>query len=107
MTDHAGNIVPLRFIFKLLPSSFQQEIIVNWLDMEVPQQAPLLGLGELRGWRNREVYVYIKAFDWTLVMFPQPVAYEHEHSSHKFAYLHQPRRHVPIVKRRSEHGLET
>ncbi len=97
MTDHAGNIIPLRFVLRLLPPSFQQEIIVNWLDLEVPAAAPLHGLEAMRGWRNREVHTYIAAFDWTAALFPYPAAHEYEHPSRRFTYLHNPRRHVPII----------
>ena len=100
MSDAYGNIIPARFVMRWLPLSYQQEILVNWLDIEVPAKAPLHGLEELRNWRNREVYAFIKAWDWTAGMFPEPVLNEYERPSVAFIYLRSPRhRHIPLVPR--------
>ena len=100
MSDAYGNISPARFVLRLLPLSYQQEILVNWLDIEVPAKAPLHGLEELRNWRNREVYAYVKAWDWTAGMFPSPVLNEYERPSVHFIYCRSPRhRHIPLVPR--------
>lgn len=51
---------------------YQQEIIVNWLDMEVEPDAPgrMPILNELRSCRNREVYYFIaEGWDWTKSLF--------------------------------------
>lgn len=49
------------------PQSYDQQIIVNWLDLEVdnlaPEQMPILH--DLSGWRNREIWEYVKTLDWT------------------------------------------
>jgi len=98
MTDANGNIIPARFLLGLLPLKYEQEILVNWLEIEVPAEAPLLQLEELRGWRNREVYTYVQAGDWTRGMFPTPVSHEYERPSFKFSYLRQPHRHVTLIR---------
>lgn len=45
---------------------FDQVIVVNWLEMEVPHK-PMPALDPLKGWRNREVFFYVKYEmpDWT------------------------------------------
>ena len=100
MSDAYGNLIPARFALRLLPLSYQQEILVNWLEIEVPTKAPLHGLEELRCWRNREVYTHVKAWDWTAGMFPSPTLNEYERPSIKFIHLRSPRRrHIPLVPR--------
>lgn len=43
-----------------------QIIIMDWLMQEVAADPELMVQAELlTGWRNREVYEYIKSFDWT------------------------------------------
>lgn len=63
------SLIPARFISDSQPK-YDQEIVVHWLEQEVhcnDRDGTLKPvLDRLRGWRNREVYVYIKVTsdDW-------------------------------------------
>jgi len=62
-------LFPIRWQTWLNPTGYV-EIIVNWLDVEVDQGKirELPALTTLQGWRNREVYEYVRgpnSKDWT------------------------------------------
>jgi hypothetical protein len=67
MSDANGNIIPQRWVMPLRATKFEQQIIVNWLQMEVPHKNQHKA-EKLKGWRNREVYCYVKYEmpDWTV-----------------------------------------
>jgi hypothetical protein len=72
MIDSFAQLFPT--LYKLPPRErvYQQQIIVNWLEMEVEPDAPrrMPILNELRSWRNREVYYFIAdGWDWTKSLF--------------------------------------
>jgi hypothetical protein len=69
MTDAYGNLIPQRFVPPARPVKYEQLVLVNWLQMEVPQNmllAPVIDL--LAGWRNIEVFYYVhyEMPDWTI-----------------------------------------
>ena len=51
------------------PAKFDQQVLVNWLDIEVPGHEKHAILEDLSGWRNREVFEYIRSYDWTARMY--------------------------------------
>lgn len=69
MTDAWGNLIPARWVLPAWARTYEQEIIVNWLEIELSQREmradSRIMLQQLRGWRNREVCYYIKGWDWT------------------------------------------
>ena len=70
MTDARGGIVPARWVLPAIPTYTVQIIIVDWLYRELPAPATIASdLERLKGWRNREVYEYVKTFDWTARMY--------------------------------------
>ena len=53
-----------------LPESKAEVVVVyNWLDLQVPRSGWLEKVDELSHWRNREVYEYVKDYDWTARMY--------------------------------------
>lgn len=64
-----GSLLPVIWQVRANPVKYDQQILVNWLDVEVPgcEQHPILE--ELRGWRNREVFEYVRSYDWTARMY--------------------------------------
>jgi len=65
-----GSWFPIKYQLPPKERGYEQLIIVNWLAIEVDPDAPkrMPILDELRGWRNREVYWWIRDFDWTREM---------------------------------------
>jgi hypothetical protein len=57
-------LLPKRYWWDVEPPWFIQEVLVNWLDVEVDQMAeqkmPILQ--QMAGFRNREVHHYVHAF---------------------------------------------
>ena len=72
MSDAYGNIIPRRWVLPERAAKYEQQIFVNWLQMEVPDQPPKPVLHDLKGWRNREVFYFIryKWPDWTAGINP-------------------------------------
>ena len=66
-----GSWFPVLYQLPPRERGYEQEIIVNWLQVEVDEDMPkrLPILDRLRGWRNREVYYYIQGWDWTERMY--------------------------------------
>jgi hypothetical protein len=65
-----SGIIPARWIVPIRPTKAEQEILINWLAVEVPATGVVAAkAGVLSGWRNREVYWYVKGLDWTARMF--------------------------------------
>ncbi len=68
------NIVPTRWMPPQWAAAYEQFVFVDWLEVEVPQKIHLQEvLQKLSGWRNREVYNYIKSWDWTAQMYDNPI----------------------------------
>ena len=63
--------LPVKYVPKQRPAKYEQQVIVNWLEMEVDPSAPMRMpvLTNLSGWRNREVYYFVHGYDWTAQMF--------------------------------------
>jgi hypothetical protein len=65
-----GSWFPIKYIPAPRPTKYEQEIIIDWLEIEVDPAAPIrmLLLNELNGWRNREVFYYVRYEmpDWTV-----------------------------------------
>ncbi len=64
-----GGQFPERWQLPSKPSKYDQHVIVNWLEIEVQTVRPINKalLNRLRGWRNREVFYFIRNEwpDWT------------------------------------------
>ena len=72
MIDSFAQLFPTWYNLPPRERVYQQQIILNWLDMEVEPDAPrrMPILNELRSWRNREVYYFIAdGWDWTKSLF--------------------------------------
>ncbi len=70
MNEHLGSIIPARFLAPAKPIKYEQEVIINWLDVEVPCVSNYVQLvNRLRGWRNREVFWFVRSCDWTTGMY--------------------------------------
>lgn len=67
--DGIAGIVPARWVMPLWPVKYDQVIILNWLQVEIPESVPVPYIQELRGWRNREVFDYVSGLDWTAKMY--------------------------------------
>ena len=68
------SLIPAYYRAPEWQAAFEQQIIVNWLDLEVDWRGPQTvaeeeALGQLRGWRNREVRAYIVINAYTERMF--------------------------------------
>lgn len=63
MTDARGNFVPQIWILPPRAPKYEQCVVVNWLQVEVPQLSPMPVLGSLTRWRNREVFYFVK-YEW-------------------------------------------
>jgi hypothetical protein len=74
MSEPAGGLIPYRYIPAQQPAKTEQLIIVNWLAVEVPAPAAIDMelLNSLSGWRNREVFYFIRYEwpDWTKDVCP-------------------------------------
>lgn len=72
--DGLRSIIPARFIAPLWPVTYDQIIVIDWLQTEVPMGAEVDHelLQSLCGWRNIDVYYYIKyeTRDWTAGLYP-------------------------------------
>ncbi len=64
-----GSIVPVRYVPPIRAPKYEQRIIVDWLEGEVPRRRCLPTLDRIRGWRNREVFCFVRAYDWTDRMY--------------------------------------
>lgn len=77
-----GSIVPKGYWWSYEPTWFIQEVIVNWLDIEVDQQAeqkmPILQ--QMIGFRNREVYSFVHAYLMDVLTAEMIVMYGKPHS---------------------------
>jgi hypothetical protein len=67
-----GSIVPVSYQLKFLFPCAQECIFVNWLDVnyvsrDVLERHPIIH--SLKGWRNRELYEWLKSHDWTERMY--------------------------------------
>ena len=62
-------LLPTQYQARVWERSYQQEVVVNWLEIEVDADAPkrMPVLYDLKGWRNIEVYCYVRYEmpDWT------------------------------------------
>jgi hypothetical protein len=67
VSDSYGNIIPQRWVIPSRATKFEQQILVNWLQLEVPHKDQHKA-EPLKGWRNSEVYYFIKYVypDWTM-----------------------------------------
>lgn len=68
MSDNEFTVLfPKRWSWSPYSQLVIQEIVLNWLDVEVDPvfvaQHPILA--ELSGWRMREVWNYVRNYDWT------------------------------------------
>jgi hypothetical protein len=64
MSDSYGNIIPQRWVVPERATKFEQQVIVNWLALEVPGDKALRAKAEpLTHWRNREVFHFIH-YEW-------------------------------------------
>lgn len=68
-----GSILPVIYQVKPKEVSPQIRVIVHWLEVEALAPATLVQyrvvLRRMRGWRNRECYEAVCAFDWTARMY--------------------------------------
>jgi len=82
VTDKAlGSLFPTWYQTALNPPSVIEFVIINWLAMEVPAPRDIAAiLLTIRGWTHREVYDFMRAWDWTASMYEhEPIAHcEHE-----------------------------
>jgi hypothetical protein len=115
MIDSFARLFPTWYTLPPRERVYQQQILVNWLEMEVEPEAPrrMPMLNELRSWRNREVYYFIAdGWDWTKSLFETGQYFPRaEETPERFkGERKQPlgrlgkgvqRRHVPIVIPRS------
>lgn len=70
------GIIPARWVVPLNALKCEVFIVVNWLEVELPRPAPMQKLDDLRGWRNREVYEFVRTLDWTASMYDDPIPIE-------------------------------
>lgn len=63
------GLIPARFLPPAEPTKYEQQVIVNWLELEVPRKTPVPMVDNLKGWRNREVFWFVRSYDWTAVMY--------------------------------------
>ncbi len=68
MSDSYGNIIPQRFVLPQKATKYDQTIVVNWLQTEVPQKKDMPILKHLTRWRNKEVFYFVRYVwpDWTV-----------------------------------------
>ena len=111
MIDSFARLFPTWYKLPPHERAYEQQVIVNWLDMEVEPDAPrrMPVLNELRSWRNREVYYFIAdGWDWTKSLFATgqyfpraedaPERFRGERTqSLNHARKGGPSRHIPIV----------
>ena len=107
MIDSFARLFPTWYTLPPRERVYQQQILVNWLEMEVEPEAPrrMPMLNELRSWRNREVYYFIAdGWDWTKSLFETGQYFPRtEHAPERFRQsLNRirksgPSRHIPIV----------
>ena len=55
-----NSIFPVRFWPAEKPAKYDQTIIFNWLQIEVPHVYFMPILAELTRWRNYEVYTWVQ-----------------------------------------------
>lgn len=77
--EQINTIIPARWVMPLWPVKVEQIVFVNWLDVEVPVKEPIPVVEHLSHWRNRDVFRYIQAYDWTAKMFDAPIKIENVH----------------------------
>ena len=68
------GIFPVTWVVQPNPIWFYQEVLFNWLDIEIDAHAEekMPMLRELKGWRNREVHEYVWNMDskeWVRQMY--------------------------------------
>jgi hypothetical protein len=64
------GIIPARWVLPLNPSKVEQEVLLNWLDVELPASSAVAErAAKLSLWRNREVFWFIRGWDWTARMY--------------------------------------
>lgn len=66
-----GSWFPVKHLPPPREVTHEWQIVVNWLYREVDEDrlAKMPALKRIKGWRNIEVYYYIKSYDWTARMF--------------------------------------
>lgn len=74
--DGIPGIIPARWVMPAIPIKYEQIVILNWLLVEVPCKRPMPIIAEMRGWRNREVFDYVRSYDWTARMYERPIKIE-------------------------------
>jgi hypothetical protein len=70
--DELRGIIPARWVLPERARTYDQQILVNWLKVEVPVDSGIAVKTEtLCGWRNAEVYYFIRYEwpDWTARMY--------------------------------------
>lgn len=67
MSDLLRALFPNWYKARIPEVRQEEQVIVDWLEREVDEDKirRLSLLDVLRGWRNKEVYTYIKTWDWT------------------------------------------
>ena len=56
MSDAYGNIIPARWIMPTRATKFEQLVLVNWLQTELPATSRIARrTSRLSGWRNYEL----------------------------------------------------
>lgn len=67
------GIVPAPYRWRPREQTFVQEIVVNWLNIELACSVEIKPIvDQLSGWRNREVYNFVSgpnSYDWTVRFF--------------------------------------
>lgn len=69
MDQQLGSLLPSRWVMPQNPAKYDQIVFVNWLNVEVPRQAKSNVVDRLCGWRNREVFWFVRSSDWTARMY--------------------------------------
>jgi hypothetical protein len=101
MIDSFARLFPTWHRLAPRERNYQQQIIVNWLDLEIEPDAPsrMPVLNELERWRNREVYYFIAdGWDWTRKLFETGQYFPKiEDAPERFRQKRRHARHVPLV----------
>jgi hypothetical protein len=67
-----GSAFPVRYQLDPRYDLAFQRVVINWLMVEVMTAAFIEAnpiLQQIVGWRNRECYEAVKAYDWTARMY--------------------------------------
>ncbi len=62
MSEPPNSLFPRTWIVPLNPLKYDQIIIFNWLDQQITAnpEKEIPALAQVSGWRNREVYQWVK-----------------------------------------------